>query len=47
MMDGDFIRLNTCESDTERQFWVSLMAITGSPIAIADQYDTANGCERF
>ena len=47
IMDGDFIRLNTCESDAERQFWVSLMAMTGSPIAIADQYDTANGCERF
>lgn len=40
IMDGDFIRLNTAESDSERQFWVSLMAITGSPIAIADQYDT-------
>ena len=47
IMDGDFIRLNTCADDNERQFWVSLMAITGSPIAIADQYDTANGCERF
>lgn len=40
IMDGDFIRLNTAESDSERQFWVSLMAVTGSPIAIADQYDT-------
>ena len=40
IMDGDFIRLNTAETDNERQFWVSLMAITGSPIAIADQYDT-------
>lgn len=40
IMDGDFIRLNTAERDSERQFWVSLMAITGSPIAIADQYDT-------
>lgn len=47
IMDGDFIRLNTCANDDERRFWVSLMAITGSPIAIADQYDTANGCERF
>lgn len=47
IMDGDFIRLNTCSNDKERQFWVSLMAITGSPIAIADQYDTINGNERF
>ena len=47
IMDGDFIRLNTCNSPKERQFWVSLMAITGSPIAIADQYDTIRGCESF
>ncbi|MCF0196728.1 MAG: hypothetical protein HUK03_05775, partial [Bacteroidaceae bacterium] len=37
IMDGDFIRLNTCEKDCEREFWVSLMALSGSPIAIADQ----------
>lgn len=43
IMDGDFIRLNTCETDSERQFWVSLMVVTGSPIAIADQYDTIGG----
>lgn len=47
IMDGDFIRLNTAESDNERQFWVSLMAITGSPIAIADQYDTIGDNARF
>ncbi len=47
IMDGDFIRLNTCETDDERRFWVSLMAITGSPIAIADQYDTGAGLEHF
>lgn len=47
IMDGDFIRLNTASSDNERQFWVSLMAITGSPIAIADQYDTIGDYARF
>lgn len=47
VMDGDFIRLNTAESDNERQFWISLMAVTGSPIAIADQYDTIGENVRF
>ena len=47
IMDGDFIRLNTCDTDDERQTWVSLMAMTGSPIAIADQYDTGRGFEKF
>lgn len=46
IMDGDFIRLNTCANDDERRFWISLIALTGSPIAMADQYDTMgkNGC---
>lgn len=47
IMDGDFIRLNTAETDNERQFWVSLMAVTGSPIAIADQYDTIGANASF
>ena len=47
ILDGDFIRLNTCQIDCEREFWISLMAISGSPIAIADQYDTGQGLERF
>lgn len=38
--DGDFIRLNTVSNDTERKFEVSLFTMAGSPITIADQYDT-------
>lgn len=38
--DGDFMRLHNCASDTERKFQVSLFTMAGSPIAIADQYDT-------
>lgn len=47
IMDGDFIRLNTCETNDERQYWVSLVSVTGSAIAIADQYDTGAGYEEF
>ena len=47
IMDGDFIRLNTCDTDDERRFWVSLVAVTGSAISIADQYDTGAGYEAF
>ncbi len=42
MMDGDFIRLNTCVTKAEKQFWLSLLVMAGSPLAIADQYDTAS-----
>ena len=41
MMDGDFVRLNTCADDREKEFWISLLVMAGSPIAVADQYDTA------
>ena len=47
MADGDFVRLNTCASDEEREFWLSLLAMAGSPLACADQYDTARGSLRF
>ncbi|RYZ97550.1 MAG: carbohydrate-binding protein, partial [Sphingobacteriaceae bacterium] len=40
VLDGDFIRLNTLANDDERRFQVSLFTIAGSPITIADQYDT-------
>lgn len=40
ILDGDFIRLNSLLNDTERKFQVSLFVIAGSPIAIADQYNT-------
>ena len=40
IMDGDFMRLNTMANDAEREFLFSLMVIAGSPLCIADQYDT-------
>lgn len=43
ILDGDFIRLNTLANDTERKFQVSLFIMAGSPIAIADQFDTIEG----
>lgn len=52
IMDGDFVRLNTCtgegkySAEYERQFWLSLLVMAGSPIAIADQFDSP-GVETF
>lgn len=40
MMDGDFVRLNTCKRPEEKAFWISLLVMAGSPIAISDQYNT-------
>ena len=40
ILDGDFMRLNTLANDTERKFKVSLFVMAGSPITIADQYNT-------
>jgi hypothetical protein len=40
IQDADFLRLNTFSSDDERKSAVSLCAIAGSPIAVADQYNT-------
>ena len=40
MMDGDFVRLNTCKRPEEKAFWISLLVMAGSPIAVADQYNT-------
>lgn len=45
ILDGDFIRLNTMADDKERIFKFSLMVMGGSALAIADQYDTADGNE--
>lgn len=45
MLDGDFIRLNTLADDRERMSMISLFTLAGSPITIADQYDTAGGTE--
>lgn len=40
IMDGDFMRVNTMADREEKQFLFSLMCMTGSALAIADQYDT-------
>lgn len=40
ILDGDFMRLNTMANDKERKFLFSLMVITGSALAIGDQFDT-------
>lgn len=43
ILDGDFLRMNTFSgsyADNERKSAVSLFTMAGSPIAIADQYDT-------
>jgi hypothetical protein len=39
-LDGDFIRLNTFASDTEKRTVVSAHIMAGGPIMIADEYDT-------
>ena len=38
--DGDFTRINTLLTENEKKFQISLLAMTGSPIAIADQFNT-------
>ncbi|AIQ14286.1 TIM-barrel domain-containing protein [Paenibacillus durus] len=48
--DGDFLRLNTYTgqyADNERKTALSLFTIAGSPITIADQYDTIGGNAKF
>ena len=40
ILDGDFMRLNTMATKEEKQFLYSLMAMGGSALTIADQYDT-------
>ncbi|GKX29449.1 hypothetical protein SH1V18_19290 [Vallitalea longa] len=45
--DGDFLRLNTFSTDEEKKSAVSLFTMAGSPICIADQYDTIGNNEHF
>lgn len=43
ILDGDFLRLNTfsgTNAENEKKTTMSLFALAGSPITIADQYDT-------
>ena len=41
IMDGDFMRMNTMADVDERRFLFSLMVVTGSALAVSDQFDTA------
>ncbi|NJJ41136.1 TIM-barrel domain-containing protein [Paenibacillus apii] len=48
--DGDFLRLNTYNgqfADNERKTALSLFTMAGSPITIADQYDTIRDNAKF
>ena len=47
ILDGDFTRLNTFNSDAERQSVISLQLMAGGPIAVADQSGTVGDCIRF
>lgn len=47
VMDGDFVRLNTVGRDCEKEFWITLLVMAGSPVAVADQYDTIGDNLRF
>lgn len=40
ILDGDFIRLNTFESDAEKEFVISLQLMAGGPVTVADQPST-------
>ena len=39
-LDPDFIRLNTFANDDEKKSVISLALLSGSPIGIADEYNT-------
>ena len=45
--DGDFIRLNTLASDSECEVSISLNAICGGPVTVADQYNTIGDRLKF
>ncbi len=50
ILDGDFLRMNTFSgpyADYERKSAVTLYTMAGSPIAIADQYDTIGNNAKY
>lgn len=47
ILDGDFIRLNTFDTDAERETVVSLQLMAGGPVTIADQYHNIGNNLRF
>lgn len=40
ILDGDFIRINTFETDSEKRTVISAHLIAGGPLTISDQYNT-------
>lgn len=47
ILDGDFIRMNSFNSDAERKSIIDLFTMAGSPIAITDQYSTIGNTGSF
>lgn len=47
IMDGDFIRLNTFASDSEKESVVSLHLMAGGPVTVADQYNSIGDDVKF
>lgn len=47
ILDGDFIRLNTFDTDEEKQSVISLQLMAGGPITVADQYSTIGDNLKF
>lgn len=47
ILDGDFIRLNTFDTDNERQTVVSLQLMAGGPVTVSDQPSTIGNNLKF
>lgn len=47
ILDGDFIRLNKFDTDSERETVVSLQLMAGGPVTVADQHNTIGNNLKF
>ena len=47
ILDGDFIRLNTFETDAEKETVVALQLMAGGPVTVADQISTIGNDMKF
>ena len=47
MLDGDFLRLNTFANDDERRSVVTICVMSGGPVTVSDQYNTAGTYIKF
>lgn len=47
ILDGDFIRLNTFNTDAERETVISLQLMAGGPVTVSDQYNTIGNHLKF